>query len=137
MNAVRMESRQTARRWLELGTLGLVGWALCGATIAIGRRLISIQATLVVHAFVAPLVFGLLAWLYFRRFPRASPASTAFVLVGVVVGMDAVVVAPLLERSYEMFRSVLGTWIPFASILASTYLVGVATVGTHPPLRAE
>jgi hypothetical protein len=36
----------------------------------------------------------------------------------------ALVVAPLFERSFAMFASVLGTWIPFALIFLSTYLVG-------------
>jgi hypothetical protein len=41
--------------------------------------------------------------------------------------MDAFVVAPLLERSYAMFASALGTWIPFALIFGSTYAVGQAS----------
>jgi len=76
---------------------------------------------------VAPLAFGLLTWSYFRRYPTASASATALTLLGIVVGLDALVVAPLFERSYAMFHSVLGTWIPFASILASSYLVGRAT----------
>jgi hypothetical protein len=35
--------------------------------------------------------------------------------VGIVVALDAFIVAPLIERSYAMFTSPLGTWIPFAS----------------------
>jgi len=44
-------------------------------------------------------------------------------MVGMVIGLDAGLVAPVFERSYEMFRSVLGTWIPFALIVVASYLV--------------
>jgi hypothetical protein len=111
---------------IKLGSLlihGLVGWAVCGATIGIGRQLLPMNITLVVHAGVAPLAFGFLTWHYFRRFPESSPRATSLTMLGIVVGLDALVVAPLLERSYEMFRSVMGTWVPFALILASSYLV--------------
>jgi len=39
------------------------------------------------------------------------------------------VVAVLINRSFEMFTSLLGTWIPFALIFLSTYLTGLAV--TH------
>jgi len=38
------------------------------------------------------------------------------------------VVATFIEKSYAMFASILGTWIPFALIFGSTYLVGVYVV---------
>ena len=114
------------KRPILLIALGLVGWAICGATILVGRQLVSMDTTLVVHAIVAPLVFGLLTSQYFRRFPVSSPAAIAFALLGVVIGMDLFVVAPLFERSYDMFQSIIGTWIPFASIAAASYLVGRA-----------
>lgn len=108
----------------------LLGWAACGATIALGRQAFEMRTTLVIHAVVAPAVFGLLSWRYFRRHPGSSPLGTAIAMLGVVVGLDAFLVAPLFERSYAMFSSVLGTWIPFASIATTTYLVGRATSPT-------
>jgi hypothetical protein len=36
-----------------------------------------------------------------------------------------VVVAPLFEHSYAMFRSALGTWIPFAAIFLASWAAGV------------
>jgi hypothetical protein len=102
---------------------GLVGWAICGATVAIGRQLVSMPTTLIAHAIVAPVAFGLLTWNHFRRFRDSSPGKVAVFMVGLVVGLDALLVAPVIERSYDMFRSVLGTWIPFASILAASFLV--------------
>ena len=39
--------------------------------------------------------------------------------------MDFFVVALLINRSLDMFASLLGTWIPFALIFVATYLRGV------------
>jgi hypothetical protein len=103
---------------------GILGWAICGATIGVGRQFMSMETALLVHAVVAPLAFGLLSWHYFARFSRASPATTSLAFLGIVVGLDGLVVAPFIEHSYAMFGSFLGTWVPFASILISSYLVG-------------
>src|SRR5512137_2583007 len=99
-------------RTLSVVIHGLAGWAICGATIAIGRQVASMQTTLIVHAIVAPLAFGLLTRHHFGRFPDSSPGKVALALLGIVVGLDALLVAPVFERSYDMFKSVLGTWIP-------------------------
>jgi hypothetical protein len=49
----------------------------------------------------------------------------AIVLTGLVVMLDAVVVAPLFERSYAMFRSLMGTWLPFAAIFFASVAAGL------------
>ena len=38
---------------------------------------------------------------------------------GKVVVLDILIVALLIERSFEMFTSILGTWLPFLLILGS------------------
>jgi hypothetical protein len=43
-----------------------------------------------------------------------------------VVALDLVVVAGVIERSFDMFLSISGTWLPFVLILAAIYAVGVA-----------
>jgi hypothetical protein len=108
---------------VHLAIHALVGWAICGATIAVGRQLVSMDTTLWIHSVVAPLAFGLLTWHYVKRFPVASATATSLSMLGIVVGLDALLVAPFFERSYAMFQSVLGTWVPFASILVTSYLV--------------
>jgi hypothetical protein len=42
--------------------------------------------------------------------------------------LDAGIIAPLAEKSFVMFTSILGTWIPFGLIFLATYLVGMLTV---------
>jgi hypothetical protein len=39
--------------------------------------------------------------------------------------MDFFIVAMLINRNFEMFASLLGTWIPFALIFVSTFLTGL------------
>ena len=104
---------------------GLVGWALCGAIIWIGMGITSMRNTLIIHAIGAPVIFGAIASIYFRAFNYTTPLQTAIVFVSVVVFMDFFVVALLIEKSFAMFASLLGTWIPWALIFASTYLTGL------------
>ena len=102
----------------------VLGWAYCGALIGIGRHFLSMPTTLVVHAIGAPIGFALISLFYFRRFAFTSPVHTAAAFLGVVVAFDLLLVAPVFEKSFAMFWSPLGTWIPFGLIFASTYLTG-------------
>ena len=110
----------------------LAGWAYCGTLIAVGRQLFSLHTTLILHAIGAPAGFGLISHFYYRRFAYTNPAQTAAAFLGVVVGMDLLLVAPVFEKSYAMFSSVLGTWIPFALIFAATYLTGCYNSSSRP-----
>jgi len=101
-----------------------IGWALCGATIGIGRSLATMETTLIIHAIAAPLFFIIITSVYYRKFAFTKPLTTALVFIGFVILMDAGLVAPVFEQSYEMFTSLIGTWIPFLLIFLSTYLTG-------------
>lgn len=122
-------------RWRGVAALllhALAGWAYCGMLIGVGRQFLSMEATLVVHAVGAPIGFALLSLLYFKRFACTTPLQTAIAFLAVVVALDAFLVAPVFERSYAMFASPLGTWIPFALIFAATYLTGLAVTSGSP-----
>jgi hypothetical protein len=110
----------------------IVGWAYCGAIIGVGRQFLSIRTTLVIHAIAAPLGFALISLFYYRRYAFTSPLQTAAAFLNVVVALDLFLVAPVFEKSYVMFSSVLGTFIPFALIFAATYLVGRFTWSKSP-----
>jgi hypothetical protein len=101
-----------------------LGWALCGAIMWIGMAITSMELTLIAHAVGAPVIFGLLSLNYFKRFNYTSPVLTAAVFTGFVILSDFFIVALLIEKSFEMFTSLLGTWIPFLLIFTSTYLTG-------------
>ena len=104
-----------------------IGWALCAATMGIGMATMSLDTTLIVHAIAAPIFFAILSLIYFHKFYYTSPLQTAVIFVGFVIVVDFFVVALIINRSLEMFTSLLGTWIPFALIFISTCLTGLLT----------
>jgi len=93
--------------------------------MGIGMAVGSLRTALVIHAVAAPLIFAFISAIYFRRFAYTNPLVTAVLFIYIVVLMDLVVIAMLIQRSFEMFTSLVGTWLPFASIFGSTYLTGV------------
>jgi hypothetical protein len=113
-------------RILVVLSLGLLGWALCGAIMFVGMEIATIETTLIVHAIGAPVIFAAISWFYFTRLNYTSPVRTAALFTGTVVFMDFFLVALVIEQSFEMFQSLLGTWIPFALIFLSTYFTGMA-----------
>lgn len=93
----------------------------------------TIENALIVHAVGAPIFFTIVSLSYFRRFSYTTPLQTAILFVGFVILMDLFVVALLVLRNFEMFTSVLGTWIPFSLIFISTYLTGrLVATGAEP-----
>jgi hypothetical protein len=111
-----------------------VGWALCAATMGIGMATMSLQNALIIHAIGAPIFFTLVSLIYFKKFNYTTPLQTALIFVGFVIAADFFVVALLMNRSLEMFASLLGTWIPFAFIFTSTSVTGWYT-GRKPTLK--
>jgi hypothetical protein len=101
-----------------------VGWALCGASIAIGKAITSMDNTLIIHAIAVPFIFTAISQVYFRKFNFTAPLQTAMIFIGFVILMDLLVVSLLIQRNFDMFKSILGTWIPFVLMFASTYLTG-------------
>jgi len=105
----------------------LVGWAVCSAIIFIGRSVTTMETTFTIHAIAVPIVFGLIAWLYFGKFAYTTPLQTAAIFVGFVLLMDGGIIAPFVEKSSAMFTSILsilGMWIPLVEIFMATFLVG-------------
>ncbi len=103
----------------------LIIWALCGVTIVVGRSITTIGTTLIIHAIAAPIFAFVVSLFYYKKFNYTSPIWTAIIFLIVVIAMDAGLVAPVFEKSYEMFKSILGTWIPFLLIFLSTYITGI------------
>jgi hypothetical protein len=115
----------TVRKIVIILAHAFVGWALCAATMGIGMAATSIDNTLIIHAIGAPIFFAGVSLVYFRRFNFTTPLRTAVIFVAFVIAMDVFVVAMLINRSFEMFTSLLGTWIPFMLIFLSTWLTGL------------
>lgn len=102
-----------------------VGWALCGAAMGIGLKVTTLRNALIAHAIAAPIIFVAVSFVYFSWFGATGPTVTAVIFVAVVIFLDVAVVALLIEKSFDMFRSVLGTWLPFVLIFLATWLTGM------------
>ena len=102
-----------------------VGWALCGAVIGLGRSVTSMENTLILHAVAVPIIFGIISLMYHVRFNFTKPPVTGMIFMIFAIALDAGLVAPLFEKSYDMFKSALGTWVPFGLIAVSTTVTGI------------
>jgi hypothetical protein len=102
-----------------------VGWALCAAVMGIGMKITSMDRTLIIHAIASPIIFIGLSLVYFNFFNFTTPLETAIIFVSFVILMDIFVIALLINKSFEMFKSLIGTWIPFLLIFTATYLTGL------------
>jgi len=104
--------------------------------MAIGLMYMPMDTTLIVHAIGGPAAFAALSAIYFNRFGFTTPLQTAFIFLGIVIGLDVVLVAPVFVGDFSMFQSLIGTWIPFALIFAATYVTGLALPGSGTRMRA-
>ncbi len=112
------------RAVLPLSLSAFIVWLACGLTMAFGRAALGLDAALSIHAIAAPAFAALASLVYFTRFRAVTPLAAAAFLTAFIIVLDAALVAPLFEKSYAMFGSILGTWLPFLSIFAATYLTG-------------
>lgn len=92
--------------------------------MGIGMSVTSVSAALVVHAVAAPIFFAIITTAYYKWFGYTAPLQTAAIFVAFVILADVFVVAMLIEKSFDMFRSFLGTWLIFGLIFGSTWLTG-------------
>jgi len=116
-----MKSKQV----LVIILFAFAGWLLCGMTIAAGFALTSMQKTLIIHAIAAPIFFIFITLIYQNKFGYTKPLTTAILFLSFVIVMDAGIVAPVFQRSYNMFLNPIGTWIPFGLIFLATYFTGL------------
>lgn len=128
-----MKERGVASKVAIILAFAIVGWAYCGALIGVGRQFFTMDTTLVIHAIGAPVGFAVLSWIYHRYFGFTRPIYTALMFLAVVVALDIFPVAIVFEQSFAMFRSVIGTWLPWVLIVASTWVVGVVTTRRTGP----
>ncbi|MFC1550281.1 hypothetical protein ACFL46_03215 [Candidatus Neomarinimicrobiota bacterium] len=114
-----------SKKFIKTLAFAFLGWALCGAIMGIGMATMTLEATLIVHAVGAPIIFVILSLIYFRYFNYYLPLTTALIFVGFVIFIDFSLVALIINKSLDMFYSFLGTWIPFVLIFSSTFVTGL------------
>lgn len=114
----------------------IVGWALCAAAMGISMATTTIENALIIHAIAAPIIFTGVSLVYFNRFNYTRPLRTALIFVSFVILLDFFVVSMVVLGNFDMFASLLGTWIPFTLIFFSTYLTGLYTLKNRNFRRA-
>jgi hypothetical protein len=118
----------TVKQIVVVLVFALIGWAACGATMGIGMALTTLNITLIIHAIGAPIYFIILSLIYFRRFNSTNPLTTAVIFIALVIAVDFLLVALIINKSLDMFRSFLGTWLPFILIFSATWVTGKVAV---------
>jgi menaquinone-dependent protoporphyrinogen oxidase len=114
----------------------VAGWAACAMLMTLLVTTMSLGLALAIHAIAAPLIFAAMALAYFRLRGAREPLPTAIAWTSIVVGLDAVVIAGLVQRSFAMFASVAGTWLPFLLILLAVWSTGEIIAMLPAPQRA-
>jgi hypothetical protein len=119
--------------WLLLAH-AVGGWAACAVVMGLLMWAVGVDAAIIVHAIAAPVIFGVVSYLYFSVPGTREPLMTALVFTATVTLLDAVVVAGAILRDFAMFTSIAGTWLPFALIFVVTWVTG-AILRMMPPRR--
>jgi hypothetical protein len=114
-----------SKKFLVIIAHAFIGWVLCAATMGIGMSVTSLENTLIIHVIGAPIFFIIVSIIYFSKFNYTGPLKTALFFTGFVIVVDFFVVALIINRSLDMFTSLMGTWIPFTLIFVSTYMTGL------------
>jgi menaquinone-dependent protoporphyrinogen oxidase len=115
---------QPARAWPRLIAHGTAGWAGCGVAMGGLLAVTRVGVAVALHAIAAPLIFAAVAWHYFRARGARDPLPTAAAFTGVVMLLDLLVVAGLIEHRLSLFASIAGAWLPFALIFLTSWAVG-------------
>lgn len=116
------------RRYGVVLAFALIAQMLCWGIMVIGQMVTSLENTLIAHAIGAPIIAIGVSSIYFKKFNYTTPLQTAIIFASVVIAMDVFIVALLIEKSFEMFTSPIGTWLPISSIFLATYLTGLFVI---------
>jgi hypothetical protein len=103
---------------------GFIIWSLCGAVMGVGMSTTSLNNALIIHAIAAPIIALLISAVYFKIFNYTTALQTAIIFVAIAILLDIFIVSMLINKSFEMFESFLGTWLVFILIFVATYLTG-------------
>jgi hypothetical protein len=109
---------------LKMLPYAFVGWMLCGAIVGIGREITTIENTLIIHLIGAPIIFAVLTKIYYIKNNTLSSLQLAIYMLSFVILMDFFVVSLMIEKNFDMFKSPIGTWIPFIFMFLAIFFVG-------------
>jgi hypothetical protein len=113
----------------------ITGWIACGLTFVLARAAFGVSAAVAIHLVAAPVIGAAVTILLWSHPRHPGALATAAALAGTAALLDAIVVAPFLERSFAMFASPAGTWIPLALIFAAS--AATARILSRPAARRD
>jgi hypothetical protein len=112
-------------RTIVILLFGVIGWAACGVVFYVSEIIFKTYLAILIHFILAPVIFAILSYLYFKYFNLTSSLKTAVVVTGIVITLDFFIVALLIEKNFQMFSSVMGTWLPFGFIFITIFTTGL------------
>ncbi|MBN2142824.1 hypothetical protein JW711_05850 [Candidatus Woesearchaeota archaeon] len=123
-------AKNTDFRFVRRGVMlfllfAFIGWAICAAAMGLGMAYLGLRSALLLHAIIGPLAFSLLSYVYFKKYADTTPFETAFLFLLFVMIVDFLLVALVINKSLDIFREPLATWIPFGLIFLSVFLTGL------------
>lgn len=116
--------KSSINQFLTILIFSFIGWIGCASIMGIGMSVTSIKTTLIIHLIGAPILFSILSIVYFTKYGYTSALQTAVFFTSFIVLIDFFIVALLIKKSLDMFKSVIGTWIPFTLIFLVVFFVG-------------
>jgi hypothetical protein len=111
--------------WGSLVICGLILWGVCGGVYAMGRDVWPAEMPEAVRLVVAPAVASAVTVAHKLVAPDFGALARAAVLGLMVAALDALVLAPVVDRNYAMFRGALAEWLPLAAIVLASWVTGV------------
>lgn len=103
---------------------GLVGWALSRIIYYLSDEIMTHYLAIVIHFVTVPFIFIAISYIYFKFFSFTRPVVTALLFTGIVLVMNVIVMALLIDQTLKMFGSFFGTWVPLIFIFLTVYLTG-------------
>ncbi len=108
--------------WVVLIVYGLVLWAASAGVFAMGRDIWPGEIPEAVRLAAAPVVASAATVAHKIMAPDFNALVRAAAFTLIVAALDALVLAPVVDRNRAIFGAALGSWLPFAAIFVATYL---------------
>jgi len=109
-----------ARAWSRLVGHAALGWAAATAILSLLWVFASPHAALAMHALVAPIAFGAIAWHYFEPHGARQPMPTALAFATFAALLD-LAIAP---RAIALASHIAGFWLAIALVALATWAIG-------------
>jgi hypothetical protein len=110
--------------WSGLIVCGLIVWAGCGGVYAMGREVWPGEMPEAVRLAVSPAIAAAVTVAHKILAPDFNALLRAAAFTLMVAVLDALVLAPLVDRSHALLRSALGSWLPLAAIFFASWAAG-------------